>query len=335
MFKSRQTGAGTLPAIAALALLVLLTSFPITGQGNALDNATSDDYRISIDVGLVVLPVFVTDRKGKAVPGLGENSFQVFEDGRPQQIALFKAEDVPVTVGLVIDNSASMGNKRPEVVAAAVDFAKSSNPRDEMFVVNFNQDVSLGLPKGVPFTNDTGELLSAVLQKPASGNTAIYDGLAVALDHLKSGTAIRKALILISDGQDNASLLSFGEVLRRAEASNAQIYTLGVFDSLYSGDASKNASVLKRLAKATGGKAYFPQSPSQIGAIFQEISRGLRHQYTIGYHPSNSSSTGTYHAIRVTVRGPAGSRLRVSTRAGYLMPVQPQAAPPAPAKTSS
>lgn len=331
MFRLCDSRFGTLPKAAALALMTLLTSFPILEQEYASGQPGADEYQISVDVGMVVLPVIVTDRKGKVVSGLGADSFQVFEDGLPQQIAFFEPEDVPVAVGLVIDNSGSMRSKRQEVVAAAAEFTKSSNSQDQMLVVNFNQTVSMGLPNGVPFTSDVRQLLGAVSRIPASGNTALYDGLAVALDHVKTGTTDRKALILISDGGDNSSRISFRELLRRVGASNTQIYALGVFDDMFSG---KDSSVLKRLAKATGGKAYFPESPSQIIGICQQIARDLHHQYTIGYYPHNPNPGGKYHTIRVTAIGPADGRLHVSTRAGYLMPVELQTPLPTPAKAS-
>ena len=331
MFRLYGSGISTLPKVAALAILISLTGSPTPTQGNSAAQPDSDEYRISVKVGLVVLPVIVTDGKGKAVSGLEEDSFHVFENGRPQQITFFEPEDVPVTLGLVIDNSGSMGAKRPEVVAAAEEFAKSSNPQDEMFVVNFSQNVSMGLPKGVPFTSDVQQLRDAASSTPAYGNTALYDGLAAGLGHLKMGTASRKALIVISDGGDNASRLSFQELLRRAEASGAQIYTLGVFDKNYSGE---DPSVLKRLAKVTGGKAYFPQSASQITGICQQIAQDLRHQYTLGYHPSNPSPDGKYHAIRVTAKATGEGRLHVSTRAGYIMPAEPQTALTTPATAS-
>jgi len=329
MFKLCESDVGNLPRLAALAILISLTSFPIPEQGHPSGQPGSDEYRISVDVGLVVLPVVVIDRNGKAVSGLGESSFHVFEDGRPQQIALFKSEDVPVTVGLVIDNSGSMRNKVSEVIGAAEEFAKSSNPQDEMFVVNFNQNVSMGLPQGVPFTSDVNQLLGAVSQNRASGNTALYDGLDAALEHVKTGTANRKALIVISDGRDNASQISFQNILKRAQASNAQIYTLGVFDDMFSGEDS---AVLKRLAKVTGGQAYFPDSPSQLMGICQQIARNLRYQYTLGYHPRTTNPEGMYHVIRVTASATGNGRLRVATRAGYLTPAEAQTMTPMPAK---
>jgi len=331
MFRWRGSGICQLPIVAALAAFVSLISFPVPEQGIPSDLPETGEYRISVNVGLVVLPVVVTDRKGKAVSGLEAESFHVFDDGRPQQIALFESEDVPVTVGLVIDNSGSMRNKLPEVIAAAEEFAKSSNPHDEMFVVNFNQTVSMGLPEGVPFTSDVNQLTGAVSQNRASGNTALYDGLAAALHHMKAGTASRKALIVISDGGDNASQLSLQQLLARAQASNVQIYTLGVFDDMFAG---KDMGVLKRLARVTGGKAYFPDSPSQITGVCQQIAQDLRHQYTIGYRPSDTNLGGIYHSIRVTARRTGDGWLRVHTRTSYFMPPEMQSALPAPAKAS-
>lgn len=314
-----------LAGLAALVVLLPSAGIPTSQQGQPSTPQDSENYKIAVDAGLVVLPVVVTDRKGKAVSGLDENSFHVFEDGRPQEITFFAAEDVPVTVGLVVDNSGSMRAKRPEVIAAAEEFAKSSNPQDQMFVVNFNQTISMGLPEGLPFTSNVQDLLQAISRSPAAGNTALYDGVASALTHLKAGTNSRKALIVISDGGDNASNLKFQALLKRAEASNAQIYTVGIFDE---GFAGQDSSVLRRLARVTGGKAYLPQSPSQIPGICLQIARELRNQYTLGYHPSEPTSDGSYHAIRVTAAARGNGRLHVSTRAGYVMLSEKQSALP-------
>jgi Ca-activated chloride channel homolog len=324
MVRRCDSGTALLLAAAAFGILISLTRYLSPQQVNTPPPPKPDQYRISVDVGLVVLPVIVTDKRGLAVPGLAKDSFQVFEDGRPQQIALFEPEDVPVTVGLVVDNSGSMRAKRPEVVAAGQAFAQSSNPQDQMFVVNFNQEVHLGLPQGVDYTNNVQLLQGALTRLPAMGNTALYDAVATALDHLKVGTATRKALIVISDGGDNASKLSLRDLLKKAAASNAQIHALGVFSENYS---DEHPEVLSRLAKMTGGKAYFPASAREIPGICQQIAQDLRHQYTIGYHPSNRDSGSKYHAIRVTARNAEDRRLRVRTRAGYLMSsVGPQAA---------
>lgn len=317
MFSARKGGIGKMWAAAMLVLLIQLTRLPAPAQDHSSPQAPAGEYTISINAGLVVLPVFVTDRKGSAVPGLREDSFRVFEDGRPQQIALFEAEDVPVTAGLVLDNSGSMRAKRREVLAAAEGFVTSSNPQDQMFVVSFNQTVSMGLGRGEAFTSNVQELLSAVSRAPARGKTALYDGVAAALRHLRAGTASRKTLIVISDGGDNASRLRFRQLLHQAESSNAQIYTLGLIDENFAGD---NTRGLSKLAKVTGGQAYFPTSTAAIPGICREIARNLRQQYTLGYHPSGSSLGGKYHAIRVNATAAGGDKLHVSTRSGYLMP---------------
>jgi Ca-activated chloride channel homolog len=298
--------------------LILLTGPGLRAPARALAVSAPDTYTISVDVGLVVLPVVVTDRTGQTVAGLGQHNFRVFDNGRPQQISLFEAEDVPVTVGLVVDNSGSMWPKRPEVMAAAREFARSSNARDQMFVVNFNQNVSMGLPPGVPFTSNVGALLEALSRGPLSGNTALYDGIAAALRHVQRGAGDRRALIVISDGGDNASRTSLSSLLALAQASNVEIYAIGIYDASYKGE---DLNVLSQLTKVTGGRAYFPRSSEEIAGVCEGIAQDLREQYTIGYRPSDLSAGGGYHAIRVTARTAGDGRLHVWTRAGYVMPV--------------
>jgi VWFA-related protein len=184
-----------------------------------------------------------------------------------------------------------------------------------MFVVNFNQWVSLGLPNGTPFTSDPQQLDAALSKNAAAGNTALYDGIAAALDHLKTGTRERKALIVVSDGGDNASQISLPDLLRKVQTSNVVIDTIGIFDPTY---RDENPGVLRRLAKMTGGTAYFPSSVSQVTSICEDIAEDIRHQYTIGYSPEGESSE-TYHEVRVTARAEGRSRLRVRTRAGYVL----------------
>lgn len=306
----RQWHARIVAGMAVLLLSMLATS---REWGRPADQPSPDEYRISVQVGLVVLPVVVTDRKGKAVSGLDKGDFEVFDDGRPQTISLFEPEDVPVTVGLVVDNSGSMRPKRAEVLAAAQAFARSSNPEDQMFVVNFSDDVSMGLPGRVPFTSNVQLLNDALTEVPAVGNTALYDGVAAALRHARTGTASRKALIVVSDGGDNASRIAFPDLLKQAEAADIQIYTLGVYDNVFAGESR---DVLRQLAKATGGKAYFPQSPAQMSDICRQIAQALREQYTLGYHPSNPQERSSYHTVRVTATANRG-KLRVMTRSGY------------------
>ena len=297
-------------------LVAILIASPGAAQVfRPVDNSYGDKYKISVNVGLAVLPIAVTDRRNHPVSGLKKESFRVYEDRRPQEIALFEDRDIPVTVGLVVDNSGSMAGKRSQVMAAALSFAKSCNPHDEMFVVNFNQTASFGLPASVPYTSKLEQLGAALSQTSASGQTALYDAVVAALIHLKTGTSARKYLIVVSDGGDNASRHSFSDALAMAKASDATIYAVGLLDENY---ADPNPGVLKRLAKLTGGDSFFPQSVAEVINVLQLVARDIRQQYTIGYIPTNRAYNGKFRTIRVTVSAPGYGKLHVRTRAGYL-----------------
>jgi len=314
----RQTQCGAALALAiAVALLVLLLPGAFSLPRFRLPVADQDLQVFRSEADLVVLPVSVTDHKGNFVSGLTKDDFQVYENGHPQTISLFDHSDVPVTVGLVVDSSGSMRPNREEVVKAAKDFLTSSNPQDQIFVVNFNEMVSFGLPPSVPFTSNVAQLEAAVLQAPSAGLTALYDATALGLKHLSLGTNVRKALVIISDGGDNASHEKFQQVLASAQHGNAIIYTVGIISSE---EADVNPHVLRKLARATGGQAYFPQSADQLPAICQQIARDLREQYTVAYVPSDKLHDGTYRAIRVAVRAPGKGSLFARTRAGYFAP---------------
>lgn len=273
-----------------------------------------DELRFSVELDLVVLQATVRDRAGRTVPGLGERDFQVYQDGALQSIRLFRHEDTPVTIGLVVDHSGSMREKLGEVTAAARTFVRASNPEDQMFVVNFNEDVSLGLPSGTRFSNSADELGNAIWAAPALGKTALYDAVIEALQGLQKGERDKKALIVISDGGDNASHSKLDRVLKMAEESSAVIYTIGVFSE---DDPDRNPKVLSRLARETGGEAFFPSEPSEMVKICERIAREVREQYTIGYSSMNGKP-GVYHAIRVTARSKERGKLSVRTRAGYI-----------------
>jgi VWFA-related protein len=271
-------------------------------------------FQISVDVALVVLHVTVSDRRGGFVSNLGKQDFVVYEDGRPQPIRLFTNEDVPVTVGLIIDHSTTMQSKLAEVAAAARTFVRSSNREDEMFVVNFNEIVSLGLPGRIRFTDSAAELENAITRAPTEGQTALYDAIAKGLEELQAGSRDKKVLIVVSDGGDNVSARSLAQVMNLAEQSSAVIYTVGVFDE---DDPDRNPGVLKRLAQATGGEAFLPGQLSDVVAICEGIARDIRHQYTIGYVPTNLARDGSYRAIRVVAGAKGHDRLSVRTRTGY------------------
>ncbi len=292
-------------------LLLLITGQNLRGQ----TGVTERNLTISVNVDLVVLQVTVRDKKGGFVSGLQEGAFHVFEDGVPQTIRLFQHEDVPVAVGLIVDNSGSMGPKRKDVTAAALTFARSSNPKDEMFVVNFNERVSLGLPDTELFSARTTELDQALNGIPASGKTALYDAIEVGLDHLKEATLDKKVLIVISDGGDNASHHTLSQVLASIARSDTIVYTIGLFDPY---DEDSNPGILKKIARASGGEAFLPRETRQVVQICGRIAEDIRDQYTIGYLPSNQASDGTYRTIRVTATGPHGAKLLGRTREGYV-----------------
>jgi VWFA-related protein len=275
-------------------------------------------YTLQVNVDMVMLSATVVDRHNALVSGLSKGDFQVYEDGALQQIKDFSHDDIPVTAGIVVDNSGSMAPKRDDVIAAALAFARASNPQDQMFVVNFNDRVSFGLPPDVPFTDRQEQLRRALSGIGAIGQTSLYDGIAVALDHLKLGNRERKVLIVISDGGDNASKHSLAQVLGMARQSTAIIYAIGIFDEQ---DGDQNPSVLRRLAKETGGEAFFPESSRDITSICEGIARDIRNQYTLTYVPTIASQDGSYRAIEVRASAPGRGRLLVRTRTGYSVPV--------------
>ncbi|MBK9166855.1 MAG: VWA domain-containing protein [Bryobacterales bacterium] len=282
-----------------------------------------ESYRISVDVDLVVLHATVRDRNGHLIPGLREEHFKVYEDGVLQSIRLFRNEDIPVTVGLVVDHSGSMRPKLSHVAAAIRTFVQASNPEDEMFVVNFNEHVTLGLPGPIRFTNRSSDIESAVLNAPVTGRTALYDAVAEALQHLQAGSREKKALVVISDGGDNASAHNLDQVLRMAGQSSSLVYTIGVFDPH---DPDRNPRVLRRLARAAGGEALFPEEIGEVVGLCERVARDLRHQYTLGYLSTGATKPGVYRNIRVDARAKGMGRLVVRTRAGYITGGMPRPA---------
>ena len=216
-----------------------------------------------MDVDWVVLQASVHDRGGHSVAKLRQQDFAVFEDGKPQEIRLFRQEDTPVTVGLVIDHSGSMREKLADVTAAARAFVRSSNPNDQMFVVNFNERVSSGLPRGSnsAIAPSNWEMRSGRAQ--AKGTTALYDAIIEALEHLRKGTSDKKVLLVISDGGDNASTTRLDQVLKMAEQSNATIYTIGIFDP---DDPDKNPRVLQSPCQGEWRRSILSHSTGRNGA---------------------------------------------------------------------
>jgi Ca-activated chloride channel family protein len=268
---------------------------------------------LSVRTDLVTLPVTVVDRHGKSIAGLRKEDFTVYDNGKQQPIQFFTNEDLPATVGLVIDSSGSMRGRRHEVTAAAAAFADMSHPLDEFFTVNFNEAVWLGLPPRVDFTEDMDELRVVLAAAPARGMTALYDAVDRALDHLGLGTRDRKALIVVSDGGDNASSTTLDEVLEHARRTNAVIYAVSLADP---DDPEVRPRVLKKLARETGGDAFRPTRSEDVMRSFVRIAAELRSGYTIGFIPPETTDGG-FRPVRVVVDSGDHRQLTVRTRAGY------------------
>jgi Ca-activated chloride channel family protein len=267
---------------------------------------------ITVRTDLVTLAVSVVDSRGRLVPGLTERAFTVYDGAEPRDIAFFSSEDIPATIGLVVDSSTSMRARRDDVTAGVAAFARVSHPGDEFFTVNFNEGVWPGLPPGIPFTQDPEQLRAALSAAPARGMTAVYDAVDRALDYLEHGSRDRKALIVISDGGDNASVRTLDSVLDHARRTSAIAFGVIVANV---DDHGARPSVLKRLAAETGGRAFTPQRVADITTAFQDIAREIRSGYTIGFVPDEGAAG--FRPIRVTARDAAGRPLIARTRAGY------------------
>ena len=274
---------------------------------------------IKVDVNLVVLHTTVLDDRGRFADGLKQEEFRVFEDKVEQKLAVFKREDIPVSFGLVIDNSGSMRDKRERVNAAALIFVRTSNPADEGFVVNFNDDYYLDMDKD--FTSNISDMKEALERIDSRGSTALYDAVVGSLDHLKKGTRDKKVLLVVTDGEDNASRKTFEQTLEEAQKSDAVIYTVGLLSQESKKNAKRARKKLQELSQATGGLAFFPENLEDAENICTQIAHDIRNQYTLAYYPSNTRRDGTFRAVNVTVTPLHGhGKLSVRTRTGYYAP---------------
>jgi len=304
--------------------LIMLPGIALLKAPSAQQGRPDNPYRIKVNANLVLLHATVKDAKGIPISGLDQDNFQVYEDGALQQISYFSHDDIPVTVGLLIDNSGSMRRKRTEIMASALAFARSSNPQDQMFVINFNEHVRFALPDNTPFTDKVSELRIALSTIITNGQTALYDAVAAGIDHLSIGDRDKKVLIVISDGGDNASHHNLRQVMALAQQADAIIYTIGFFDDT---DEDRDLRVLRKLARETGGEAFLPRSLKETVPTCERIARDIRNQYTIAYVPTNKRQDGTYRTIQVKTSTPGRRHLLVRTRAGYRAPLAPQPSP--------
>jgi VWFA-related protein len=285
------------------------------------------EYTINVDVNLVVLHATVLDKRGHIVNDLKPEDFRVYEDGALQNVSVFSHADIPVTMGIVIDDSGSMREKRQAVNAAALTFVKTSNPQDQVFVVNFNDVYYVDTPGD--FASNIEDLKSALDKIDSRGGTALYDAVMASLDHVKLGNRDKKVLLVITDGEDNASRYTFEDLLRFAQKSNAVIYTIGLLGSeepgglfkIHGGSAGRAAKILEKIAEATGGQAYRPKSLDEVEGTCEQVAHDIRNQYTLAYYPSNTRKDGTFRAVRVDAFSPSShTKLPVRTRPGYYAP---------------
>jgi len=264
---------------------------------------------------LVVLHASVTDRRGAFVDDLDERAFHLFEDGRPRDVSFFRKEDQPATIGLIVDSSASMFQVRPLVIAASRAFVQVSNHDDEFFALAFNNDVTPALPEDDPFTSDPATFSDALASViTAHGRTKLFDAISAAIDYGARGSHVRKALVVISDGGDNASRTTLSQLAAKVQTSNVVLYTVALVDPV---DEEARPEQLRELAKVTGGLSFEPKALKDVGEALNVIARNLRHSYVLGYVPG-SIDDGRLHQLRVTVSMPGRSGLKVRTRSVYL-----------------
>jgi Ca-activated chloride channel homolog len=273
------------------------------------------------NVGEVLVHATILNQKHVSVDGLPQSDFTVFENGVPQHIGYFAREDAPVSVGIIVDNSGSMREKRPEVNQAALNFVRSSNPGDEVFIVNFNEEYYLD----AEFTNQIPKLQQGLEQIESRGGTALYDAVIASLDYMNQNAKNdKRVLLVVSDGDDDASRYTLEQTVRLVQAENPPlIYCIGLTDSDDNRSMRKSDERnMKALAEVTGGVAFFPKNLNQVDAITRQVAQDIRSQYTLSYH-SNQTGSG-FRAIRVEVKDPKEKNLTVRTRTGYYR--QPVAA---------
>ncbi|OLD16657.1 MAG: hypothetical protein AUG08_06485 [Acidobacteria bacterium 13_1_20CM_2_55_15] len=274
-------------------------------------------FKLNVNVDLTEVHVNVTDEKDRPVGNLNKEHFRVFENQSEQQLSVFKHEDLPISLGLVIDNSRSMEPRKQRLDAAALSFVRMSNPEDETFIVHFDDAARLDRD----FTNSIPVLEETLAAVKPYGQTAIYDALILALDHMHYATRSKKAVLLMTDGVDNSSKHTLNEAIEATQHAHVAVYTVGL---LSESGGQKAEDSLVRIAEASGGRAFFPLTVEEARADMERVARDLREQYTLGYIPSNPSRSGQWRSVRVDVIPPRGTprttKLYATYRHGYYGP---------------
>jgi Ca-activated chloride channel homolog len=290
---------------------------PATPAGESLEKKGSG-YVLHTDVEEVILNATVLSGNNQLVQNLKKENFQVFEDGVKQNIVSFQHSDLPVSIALVIDNSGSMSKKRPSVNKAALDLVEASNPQDEAFVVNFSDEAYIDQE----FTSNANKLRDGLAHIESRGGTALYDAVVASADKLVSdGSRPKQVLVIVTDGEDNASTLSLEQTIRRVqELSGPVIYSIGLLfgDEMSHAEVRHARRALEMLSTETGGIAFFPKNIEQVDDIAAEVARDIRSQYTIGYHSTKPSTQSGFRRVQVTAEAQGGGKLTVRTRTGYF-----------------
>ncbi|PYQ52061.1 MAG: VWA domain-containing protein [Acidobacteria bacterium] len=273
------------------------------------------------EIGLVVLQATVKNARGEVIKDLDRGAFTVYENGKRQTLSVFHRDDVPVSLGILIDNSGSMKRKRAQVETAALALVRASNPDDEVFVLNFGDKPRLD----VPFTRDLAVLEAGIRRVDAVGGTAMRDAIEAGESYLSSHAVHdRRVLLVVTDGNDNASTAPMGRIRQVAEGTGTVIDAIGLLAEEDPPKARRAREDLDELTEATGGMAYYPHGVEEVGAIALELAAQIRSQYTLGYSPVNQALDGSYRKLRVVAKGP--ERLVVRTRAGYRALAAPEGA---------
>lgn len=326
----RRRSKQALPIAILTGAALLLAPFVIFGQNNAAIKPEPPEPGgepiFSSETRLVSLNVTVTDKAGRLITNLPQSAFQVFENNIPQEIKVFKREDVPVSMGLIIDNSGSMREKRQAVESATLALVRDSNPQDEAFIVNFNDEAYLD----ADFTSDIKEMERGLTKIDSRGGTAMREALRMSADLLQSkAKRDKKVVLVVTDGNDNASSVSLEALVREAQHDDVLVYAIGLLSEEEKKEAKAAKRALDLLVDSTGGQAFYPKDVSEVEKIAHEVAHDIRNQYTVAYTPTNTALDGTFRQVRVVVKSPGG--LTARTRQGYYA-VNKQPKKPQPGK---
>jgi Ca-activated chloride channel family protein len=299
----------------AILLLTVLTC-ALSAQESRQDSKSDQQpvHSLNVDVNLVLATATVTDREGRYVTGLEKENFKISEDKVPQDILQFSSEDIPVSVGIVFDVSGSMKDKMKTAVQAAITFLKGGNPDDEYFLVEFSDK-----PVGTEFTSDIAKLQSRFMFSKAKGRTALYDAVYMGLSKQEHGNNPKRALLLITDGEDNRSRYTFSNVKEFIKEKDVQMYSIGISNGPGDSSADQGRALLRDLSSISGGESFFPSSVYRLEETCRTIAKELKYQYVLGYRSTNTDKDGKFRKIKITADFP-DNKLTVRHKQGYYAP---------------